>query len=183
MRRYLIIVLLALAVTSCGNIGTTLALYSDGGCTVYRSRGDNTVMIRVSYSDLIRLEQLSGMDGRDALSVLFGISDDSITEVDWDAYFERRNLLVLLAKETHSPSPEMALWKNAEDLENTAFLDTINELSSSFDVSLIASFATGRGSFSEYRLGDILFPASSWEGAQEFIRRWMDTALEADYEG
>ena len=167
MRRYLIIVLLALAATSCGNIETTLALYSDGGCTVYRSRGDNTVMIRVSYSDLIRLEQLSGMDGRDALSVLFGISDDSITEVDWDAYFERRNLLVLLA----------------EDLENTAFLDTINELSSSFDESLIASFATGRGSFSEYRLGDVLFPASSWEGAQEFIRRWMDTALEADYEG
>ena len=183
MRRLLIIISLAIILASCSAEEKTIALYSDGGCTVYRSLGDNTVMIRVSYSDLIRLEQLSGMDGRDALSILFSIPDEAISVVEWDDYFERRNLLMLLAKETHSSSPEMALWKNAEDLENTAFLDTINELSSSFDESLIASFALNGGGYSEYRLGDILFPSSSWEKAGEFIRRWMEAALEIDYEG
>ena len=103
---------------------------------------------------------------------------NAITEIEWKEYFERRNLLVLLAKETHSPSPEMALWKNAEDLENTAFLDTINRLSSSFDETLISGPAGSAEDYREYRLGDILFPASSWESAEEFIPRWMDAALE-----
>ena len=185
MRKLLAAITLSalMLLVSCGMPDSSMMLYSDGGCTIYRSRGKNTVMIRVSYSDLQYVEGLSGMDGKSALVSLFDIPESSVTEIGWDEYFDRRNMLVLLAKETHSSSPEMALWKNAEDLENTAFLDTINELSSSFDESLIASFATGRGSFSEYRLGDILFPASSWEGAQEFIRRWMDTALEIDYEG
>ena len=84
----------------------------------------------------------------------------------------------------HAGSGKMlSLWKNAEDLENTAFLDTINTLSSSFDESLVKAIAESRGGYREYRLGDIITPAGSWERAEDFIRIWMDAALEIDYEG
>lgn len=185
MRKLLAAITLSalMLLVSCGMPDSSMMLYSDGGCTIYRSRGKNTVMIRVSYSDLQYVEGLSGMDGKSALASLFDIPESSVTEIGWDEYFDRRNMLVLLAKETHSSSPEMALWKNAEDLENTAFLDTINTLSSSFDESLVKAIAESRGGYREYRLGDIITPAGSWERAEDFIRIWMDAALEIDYEG
>ena len=101
MRKLLAAITLSalMLLVSCGMPDSSMMLYSDGGCTIYRSRGKNTVMIRVSYSDLQYVEGLSEMDGKSALASLFDIPESSVTEIGWDEYFDRRNMLVLLAKE------------------------------------------------------------------------------------
>ncbi len=181
MRRILAVILSVMLFVSCSpEESGRMALCSDGAAVVYLGHDRSTIMIRIGLSGLRQIEELSGLDGKDAVSALFSIPEENITAVSWDDYFQRRNLLMMLAKETHSSSPEAALWKNAKDLENTAFLDTINKLSSSFDESLLSAFHAGEGGYMEYRLESILPSASSWEDALDFIGRWVDAAMEIE---
>ena len=169
------IIALVFLLASCGAGRDSLALVSDGGVAVYISEEDRTCLVISGSVKARYIEELSGKPLEEAVSELFDIPSDRIYSVDVDEYRTRRQLLGRLAAATGAASPEYALWENGRDLEKSGFLDNIDALSSSFDSALLDAFPVGDGDYAEYRLGSIIPGSVSWEGAVDFMGRWIDS--------
>ena len=173
-RSILLTFALAFLLLSCSSDGRS-ALVSSEGAEVYIEEKGSFLMVDIDKDTLSRLCELSAMDCGDVISDLFGAE---VSETDGKSYIERRRLFSLLETETGSADRLSALKKNGKDLRKTEFMNTINELSGSFDDNAELERIINSGSQAEYSLAPVLSEnAWDYERVKEFINIWVSEAV------
>ena len=112
---------------------------------------------------------------KDVLSSLFSL--DAVY-VDKNDYLRRDEIFSLLLRVTGEESVLAALNKYGKDLRKTDFINTINELSASFDDERLLDETISAERVYEYSLGPVLsYNIKAYDEVEAFIAIWVEELM------
>ena len=172
--RLFAIIMLTLLISSCSG-NRRSALVTDDSAEVYLAANDRLALIRVDDEDLEYLEKISGNNPQETISSLFSL--DAVY-IEKDDYLKRKELYDLLLKQSREDGILQALNKYGKDLRKTDFINTINELSASFDDESLLDDAIKADELYEFSLGPVLsYNIRTYGDVEAFIRVWTDEIM------
>ena len=172
--RLFAIIMLTLLISSCSGDRRS-ALVTDDSAEVYLASDDKLALIRVDGEDLEYLGKIGGKNPLDTISSLFSL--DAVY-VEKDDYIKREELYELLLKQSREDGILQALNKYGKDLRKTDFINTINELSASFDDESLLDDAIKADELYEFSLDPVLsYNIRTYGDVEAFIRVWTDEIM------
>lgn len=169
--------LLILLLTSCSGQIKAFYLESDSESEVFLINKEIIAHISLDSSTLASFRSYSLSEASDSFEKLFGVKSESYGYIPDSAKKEMEDLVGLLAAGVGKEADITTISHYYRDLRKTEFVDTMNELSDSFDYkALLDSIKDGTPIY-EYSLEDILPPSAPWEDKMEFLQLWILNAM------
>jgi len=178
-RRISLILLLLPLLFSCGRFSSISCscLEGESESTVYLGGRKSVVAIRVPGEYLKSYREYSGTEGEDTFSSLFDKRVENYGLVSDGAYSDREYLMEVLRDVTSSPSALVAYSEHRKGLRKTAFADTLNSLSGTFDDGELAKRISSVKRVESHSLERIIPSIDDWAEAREFLLLWVDEVM------
>ena len=172
--RIALFLLIVALFSSCSRMENSAIVCSEEA-EVYLAEKGKLVLIEVGREDLEYLEKISNLSADDVIADLFSLDAVSISDSDYRA---RKELYDILCRQTGQSRLLDALNKYGKDLRKTEFINTINELSSTFDDEKLLDKAIHADELSQYDLGPVLsYNIKAYEDVKAFIHLWREEVM------
>ena len=170
-----ILILLSLFFLPSCTGGMKAALVTEDEAVIYLGNGRKVVSIEVDEHTMEYLSEIGKDEPKDVLSSLFSL--DAVY-VDKNDYLRRDEIFSLLLRVTGEESVLAALNKYGKDLRKTDFINTINELSTSFDDERLLDETISAERVYEYSLGPVLsYNIKAYDEVEAFIAIWVEELM------
>ncbi len=167
------LLLLILLLSSCSSSPKAFYLESDSESEVYLINGKTVAHISLDASTLSSFRSYFPSEGVSSFEKLFGIKSESYAHITDAADSRMDELVSLLATSVGREADITTISHYYRDLRKTEFVDTMNELSASFDYKALLDSIKDDSIVYEYSLEEILPPAAPWEEKMEFLQLWI----------
>ncbi len=170
-----ILILLSLFFLPSCSDGMKAALVTEDEAVIYLGNGGKVVSIEVDERTMEYLSEIGKDEPKDVLSSLFSL--DAVY-VDKNDYLRRDEIFSILLRVTGEESVLAALNKYGKDLRKTDFINTINELSASFDDERLLDETISAERVYEYSLGPVLsYNIKAYDEVEAFIAIWVEELM------